>query len=165
MNGNGIYVIVLAVAALVLWRRTRSMYRPIRGKGVRLLLPLLFMLPGLSLFLNPIGSVPTWAYGIAFAVGMVLSIPLIWTTNYEVREDNLIYAQKNWGFIVAFLGVLIIRFVLRQELVSIEPMGRLALFMMVAFGYLIPWRFVSFLKFRRVLNQTRGQNPAVSGAV
>lgn len=136
------------------------MYRPIRGSGIRLLLPMLFMLPGMSVFLNPIRSVPAWAFGVAFGVGMLLSIPLIWTTNYEVREDNLIYAQKNWGFVVAFLGVLLIRFALRQELVSIEPMGRLALFLMVAFGYLVPWRLVSFIKFRRVLAQSRSRSAA-----
>ena len=95
MNGSSIYVIIAAIAALVLWRRMRSMYRPIRG------------------------------------IGIVFPIPLIWTTNYEVREDNLIYAQKNWGFIAAFIGILIIRFALRQELSDMDPQALMTLFMMV----------------------------------
>jgi membrane protein CcdC involved in cytochrome C biogenesis len=154
VNGSGIYIVILLVAALVLWRRTRSMYRPIRGSGLRLLLPMLFMLPGISLILSPEVSEPMWEYGVAFGLGMVLSIPLIWTTNYEVREDNLIYAQKNWGFIVAFIGIVLIRFFLRAELTNIDPQGKMALFMMVAFGYIIPWRVVSFIKFRRLANQS-----------
>ncbi|WP_179136049.1 CcdC protein domain-containing protein [Paenibacillus sp. 32352] len=60
--------------------------------------------------------VPSWAYGLALGLGMVLSLPLIWTTNYEVREDNLIYAKKNWGFVFAFVGIILIRLFLRKEL-------------------------------------------------
>jgi membrane protein CcdC involved in cytochrome C biogenesis len=154
MNGSTFYVMIAAIAALVLWRRMRSMYRPIRGSGIRMLIPLLFMLPGVILLLNPDVNEPAWTFGAAFGLGIMFSIPLIWTTNYEVREDNLIYAQKNWGFIAAFLGIVIIRFVLRQELSDIDPQGTMALFMMVAFGYLIPWRVVSFIKFRRLVSKT-----------
>jgi membrane protein CcdC involved in cytochrome C biogenesis len=154
MNGSSLYVMIAVIAALVLWRRTRSMYRPIRGSGIRLLIPLLFMLPGISLLLNPNVNEPAWAFGAAFALGIVFSFPLIWTTNYEVREDKLIYAKKNWGFIVAFIGILIVRFILRQELSDMDPQGKMALFIMVAFGYLIPWRVVSFMKFRRLVNQS-----------
>ncbi|WEK54426.1 MAG: cytochrome c biogenesis protein CcdC [Candidatus Cohnella colombiensis] len=154
MNGSTFYVMIAAIAALVLWRRTRSMYRPIRGSGIRLLIPLLFMLPAVSLLFNPDVNEPAWSFGAALALGIVFSIPLIWTTNYEVREDKLIYAKKNWGFIVAFLGIVIFRFALRQELSSIDPQGQMALFMMVAFGYIIPWRVVSFIKFRRLVSQS-----------
>ncbi len=154
MNGSSIYVIIAAIAALVLWRRMRSMYRPIRGSGIRLLIPLLFTLPGFTLLCNPNMNEPAWAFGAAFGLGIVFSIPLIWTTNYEVREDNLIYAQKNWGFIAVFIGILIIRFALRQELSDMDPQALMTLFMMVAFGYLIPWRVVSFIKFRRLIRQS-----------
>ena len=162
MSGNSVYIVVIAVAALVLWRRTRNMYRPIRGSGIRLLLPLLSLAPALALILNPNASAPSWAYALAFGVGVVLSLPLIWTTNYEVRDDNQVYAQKNWGFVVAFVGVLLIRFVLRHELAALEPQARLALFMTLAFGYLIPWRIVSFIKFRRVRRQALASDQALA---
>jgi membrane protein CcdC involved in cytochrome C biogenesis len=154
MNGSTFYVMIAAIAALVLWRRMRNMYRPIRGSGIRMLIPLLFMLPGVILLLNPDVNEPAWAFGAAFGLGIMFSIPLIWTTNYEMREDNLIYAQKNWGFIAAFIGIVIIRFVLRQQLSDMDPQGITALFMMVAFGYIILWRVVSFIKFRRLVSQT-----------
>lgn len=115
---------------------------------------MLALLPGLAPVLNPNVSEPAWAYGIAFGLGVLLSIPLIWTTNYEVREDKLIYAQKNWGFVVAFVGVVLIRLVLRQQLGTLDPQTKLALFMTMAFGYIIPWRIVSFSKFRRVLTSS-----------
>ncbi len=153
-GGSSIYVMIAAIAALVLWRRTRSMYRPIRGNGLRILIPLLFMLPAVTLFFNPDVNEPAWAFAAAFGTGILFSIPLIWTTNYEVRADNQIYAQKNWGFIIAFLGVLIVRFVLRQEFSDMNPQNLMALFMMVAMGYLIPWRVVSFIKFRRLLRSS-----------
>jgi len=153
MNGNTFYMMIAFIAVLVLWRRTRSMYRPIRGNGIRLLIPLLFIIPGLSLIFNPNVNEPAWAFGIAFGLGVIFSIPLIWTTNYEVREDNLIYSKKNWGFIAAFIGIVFIRFALRQELSDLDPQGKTALFMLVAFGYIIPWRVFSFIKFRRVANQ------------
>ena len=138
MDGNSIYVTILLIAVLVLWRRTRSMYRPIRGSGIRLLLPMLFILPGLSLLLSPEVNEPAWAFGAAFGLGVVFSIPLIWTTNYEKREDNQIYARKNWGFIAAFVGILAIRLILRQELSGLNPQDLAALFVMVAFGYIVP---------------------------
>lgn len=144
------YTIILLVAALVLWRRTRSFYKPIRGDGRRLLMPMLFMLPGLSLIMNPEVHAPGYEWVVAACLGLVLSIPLIWTTSYEIREDNQIYAKKNLGFIAAFLAVVAIRFVLRNYLSIIEPQTLAALFMLVAFSYILPWRIVSYIKFRKL---------------
>ncbi|RIX52100.1 cytochrome c biogenesis protein CcdC [Paenibacillus nanensis] len=153
MNGNGIYVMIALIALLVLWRRTRSMYRPIRGNGIRLLIPILFLFPGVSMIASLHANEPVWVYAAALGLGMVFSLPLIWTTNYEVREDNQIYSKKNWGFVAAFISILLIRFLLRQELSTMDQQAKLAVFMMVAFGYIIPWRVVSFIKFRRLASQ------------
>lgn len=153
MKGVPIYIMIAAVAALVLWRRTRSMYRPVRGNGARILVPLLFMIPAVTLLFNQDVNEPVWAFAAAFGLGILFSIPLIWTTNYEVRADDQIYTQKNWGFIVAFAGVVIIRFVLRQQFSGMDPQNVMALFVMVAMGYLIPWRIVSFIKFRRLIKE------------
>ncbi|MFC5699737.1 CcdC family protein [Cohnella faecalis] len=147
--GNSFYVTFILIAALVLWRRTRSFYRPIKGDGRRILLPVLFMLPGIALVLNKDVHAPAYEWLVACAIGVALSIPLIWTTEYEVREDKQIYAKKNVGFIVAFVAVLAIRFALRSYLQMIDPQTLSALFMVVAFSYVLPWRIVSFVKFRR----------------
>jgi membrane protein CcdC involved in cytochrome C biogenesis len=144
------YFIAAAIAALVLWRRTRSMYRPVKGKGLRLLIPILFLIPASSMFLNPAVHASGWEWVAALAIGMLLSVPLIWTTGYEVREDHLIYTKKNIGFAVAFVAVLAIRFALKDSLSMIDPQTKAALFMTLVFGYLVPWRVVSYFKFRRV---------------
>lgn len=151
MSGIEFYIMALAIAALVLWRRTQSMHRPIRGNGIRLLIPLLFMLPLVALVFSQNVDEPAWAFGAAFGLGIVFSIPLIWTTHYEVREDNRIYARKNWWFVAAFVGIVIIRFALRQELSGMDPADATALFVTVALGYIIPWRIVSFIRFRRLV--------------
>ena len=86
MNASSFYTIVIIVAALVLWRRTRAMYRPMKGNGTRLLLARLFLLlPSLPIILNPNVHVAVWWWICAAILGFLLSIPLIWTTNYELR--------------------------------------------------------------------------------
>lgn len=147
---SSVYVIALLVAALIMWRRARGMYRPIRGNGARLMLPLLFLVPSLFLIVNPKAHAPAWEWGAALAIGCLLSLPLILTTNFERREDQQIYAVKNLGFFIAFIGVIIIRFLIRDHLNGMDSETVAALFMVLLIGYVIPWRVVSFLKFRRL---------------
>ncbi len=87
------YYNFLLVIGLVIFRRMRSMNRPINNKGRRLLLPLFFLLPGFSLYAAPI-QLAGWQIGIAAGIGLLLSIPLIILSGYEVREDGQIYAKK-----------------------------------------------------------------------
>lgn len=47
----------LIIGLLILVRRIRSMYKPTKGRGGRLIFPLLFLTPGFSLFLNASGHV------------------------------------------------------------------------------------------------------------
>jgi membrane protein CcdC involved in cytochrome C biogenesis len=151
MNSSSFYPIVILIAALVLWRRTRAMYRPIKGNGVKLLLPILYLLiPCVPIILNPKVQVHSWELVMAFAFGLLLSVPLIWTTNYELRSDQHIYAVKNISFIIAFLVILIIRFLFRDYLKWLGPETVGALFITIALGYILPWRIISFLKFRKL---------------
>ncbi|NHM31994.1 CcdC protein domain-containing protein [Neobacillus terrae] len=151
MNSFSFYPIVILIAALVLWRRTRAMYRPIKGNGVKLLLPILYLLiPCVPIILNPKVQAHSWELIMAFAFGLLLSVPLIWTTNYELRSDQHIYAVKNMSFIIAFLVILIIRFLFRDYLKWLGPETVGALFVTIALGYISPWRIVSFLKFRKL---------------
>jgi membrane protein CcdC involved in cytochrome C biogenesis len=149
MNAS-FYMMVILIAALVIWRRTRGMYRPIKGNGVRLLVPILLLIPSISLILNPKVHAVAGEWLAAAGVGCLLSIPLIWTTNYERREDQHIYAVKNIGFIISFVAVLVVRFILRGYLSALDQETTTALFLTVALGYIVPWRIVSFLKFRKL---------------
>lgn len=149
MQGYSIIIIVL-VAGLIIWRRTRSLYRPIRGGGARMLIPLIILIPAAATFLNPELKLTTAEIGGALAAGLVLSIPLILTTNYEVRADGQIYARKSVGFIISLVGLLIIRVVLRDYLSDLDPNALAGLFVLIAVGYVIPWRIASYIKFRKV---------------
>ncbi|WIY59142.1 cytochrome c biogenesis protein CcdC [Bacillus arachidis] len=151
MDTSAFYSIVIIIAALVLWRRTRAMYRPIKGNGIRILLPILFLLlPCVPIILNPKAHASGWELICAVIFGFLLSIPLIWTTNYEIRSDQHIYAVRNKSFIITFLIVLIIRFLLRDYLKWLGPETKASLFMTVALGYILPWRIISFIKFRQL---------------
>ncbi|MGG2027480.1 CcdC protein domain-containing protein [Gottfriedia sp. S16(2024)] len=159
MNASSFYMIVIVVAALVLWLRTRAMYHPIKGRGVRLLLPMLYLLiPSIPIVLNPKAQATSWEWICALLFGFILSIPLIWTTNYELRSDQQIYATKNRSFIIVFVIIFIIRFLLRDYLKWLGNETEAALFMTVAIGYICPWRIVSFLKFRRIYNKRNYNN-------
>ncbi|PEF71945.1 cobalamin biosynthesis protein CbiX [Bacillus pseudomycoides] len=151
MDSSSFYSIVIIVAALVLWRRIRAMHRPIKGNGTRLLLPILFLLlPCIPIILNPKAHAAGWEWICAVIFGCLLSIPLIWTNNYELRSDQHIYAVRNKSFIITFLIILIIRFLLRDYLKWLGPETEAALFMTVALGYILPWRIISFIKFRQL---------------
>ena len=97
------YAFLLVIFGLIPWRRTRAMVRPIKGSGLRILLPLLYMSPALSVVIQP--SVHMTSIEIAFSVifGIVLSVPLIYTTSYEIRDDGKIYAKKSIGFVIALI--------------------------------------------------------------
>jgi membrane protein CcdC involved in cytochrome C biogenesis len=146
-----VIIFVVLIAGLVIWRRTASMRRPIRGNGLRMLVPIaILLLLGTQIFgtgqykgsaLETVGAI---------VIGLLFSIPLIMTTNYEVRTDGLIYAKQSKGFIIALVGLLVVRLALRSYITNVDPMTVSLLFYIVAMSYLTVWRVVSFVKFRKV---------------
>jgi membrane protein CcdC involved in cytochrome C biogenesis len=155
MNGFALYGMMIFIVGLVFGRSTRAMVRPIQGSGIKIVLPILFLLPLVSLFAQIPVQVKIWEIGVAAVIGLLLAVPLVLTTNYEVRQDGKIYAQKNKGFFIALIAVVAIRFLLRQFIADIDPASLGLLFFTVAISYVVPWRIVSFIKFRKVkLSQT-----------
>ena len=43
---SSLITVFLGIALLIFWRRYRSMHKPIKGSGKRILWPLLFLTPG-----------------------------------------------------------------------------------------------------------------------
>jgi membrane protein CcdC involved in cytochrome C biogenesis len=144
------YGIMVVIVGLVFWRRTRAMVRPIQGSGIKILLPILYLLPAISAFSNLQLQLKILEIGVALLIGILLAVPLVLTTNYEIRQDGQIYAQKNKSFFIALIAVLAIRFIARQYISSMDPASLGMLFYIVAFSYIAPWRIVSFIKFRKV---------------
>ena len=146
---------IIAILAFVIWRKTMATRKPIKGNGLRLLYPLLIpVLIGPELFIGKAGQLGSPISLImlvgALVIGAIFSIPLVLTTNYEIREDGLIYAIKNKSFTYVLIGLILLRVSLRTYLGGIDPFTLTKLMFLMASVYLIIWRVSSFIKFRRI---------------
>jgi membrane protein CcdC involved in cytochrome C biogenesis len=150
----GMYAMILVIFGLVLWRRTRAMVRPIKGSGLRILLPLLYMSPALSVVIQPSVHMTSIEIVVSVIFGIVLSVPLIYTTGYEIREDGKIYAKKSIGFVIALICVFIIRRLVNNFLPHIDALTLNALSIISLFVYIGLWRIISYTKFKKVYNSS-----------
>ncbi|MFJ8460632.1 CcdC family protein [Lysinibacillus xylanilyticus] len=141
----------LIIGLFILVRRIRSMYKPTKGRGGRLIFPLLFLTPGFSFFLNTSGHVTYLQLSIAIFLGVGFSIPLILWSDYEIRNDGLIYAKKSSAFIITFSIMIALRYYFRQHISSIEPGTLNMLIFLLIICYLIPWRIACYIKYKKVL--------------
>ncbi|MFK4314255.1 MULTISPECIES: CcdC family protein [unclassified Bacillus (in: firmicutes)] len=146
---SSLITVFLCVALLIFWRRYRSMYKPIKGTGKRILWPLLFLTPGILLFFGPVHPA-ILQVTIAASIRVIFAIPLIFLTNYERREDGNIYTKKSAAFLITFIGIVILRYSSRQYIVGLDPQIIGLLFYVVAVSYIIPWRIACYIKFRKV---------------
>ncbi|MCZ8518161.1 cytochrome c biogenesis protein CcdC [Paenibacillus caseinilyticus] len=152
---------MIAVVGLVLWRKTRAMSRPVKGRGLKLLLPLLFILIGIPGFLNPQLHLTLKEILLSILCGLLMSIPMILTTNYERREDGQIYPVKSVAFIAVILVLIGLRLGLRSYLSGLDSVELGMLFYLIAIAYVVPWRIFSFMKFRRIHGSLRPLDPDV----
>jgi membrane protein CcdC involved in cytochrome C biogenesis len=150
----GMYAMILVIFGLVLWRRTRAMVRPIKGSGLRILLPLLYMSPALSVVIQPSVHMTSIEIVVSVIFGIFLSVPLIYTTGYEIREDGKIYAKKSIGFVIALICVFIIRRLVNNFLPHIDALTLNALSIISLFVYIGLWRIISYSKFKKVYNSS-----------
>ena len=146
---SSLITVFLCVALLIFWRRYRSMYKPIKGTGKRILWPLLFLTPGILLFFGTVHPAIVQVT-IAASIGVIFAIPLIFLTNYERREDGNIYTKKSAAFLITFIGIVILRYGSRQYIVDLDQQTIGLLFYVVAVSYIIPWRIACYIKFRKV---------------
>lgn len=143
---------LLVIFGLILWRRTRAMVRPIKGSGLRILLPLLYMSPAFSMVIQPSVHMTSIEIVVSVIFGIILSVPLIYTTGYEIREDGKIYAKKSIGFVIALITVFIIRRLVTYFLPGIDALTLNALSIISLFVYVGLWRIISYTKFKKVYN-------------
>ena len=138
---SSLITVFLGIALLIFWRRYRSMHKPIKGSGKRILWPLLFLTPGVVWFFGPVHP--------AF-IGVLFSMPLIVLTNYERRDDGNIYTKKSAVFLITFIALVVLRYGSRQFIVDLDQQTVGLLFYVVAVSYIIPWRIACYIKFRKV---------------
>ncbi|MGG0301429.1 cytochrome c biogenesis protein CcdC [Bacillus albus] len=151
---SSLITVFLCIALLIFWRRYRSMYKPIKGTGLRILWPLVFLTPGVLWFFGPIHPAILQVV-IAVSIGIFLAVPLIVLTNYERRADGNIYTKKSAAFLITFIALVVLRYCSRQYIVDLDQQTIGLLFYVVAVSYIIPWRIACYIKFRKVW---RGNN-------
>lgn len=155
MHPTSLIASALGAGAVLLWR-IRETQSPVTART--LLLPPLGMATGFAMFAAPPMRVP-WSWGVgAFVVGAALfSYPLV-ATSTMTREGDHVMLKRSKAFLWILLGLIAVRLALRswvEEIVS--PTQTAALFFILAFGMLLPWRVTMFLRYRSL---TRDPSPA-----
>ncbi|MBG9836666.1 MULTISPECIES: CcdC family protein [Bacillus cereus group] len=153
---SSLITVFLCIALLIFWRRYRSMHKPIKGTGKRILWPLLFLTPGIVWFFGPVHPA-ILQVAIATFIGILFSVPLIVLTNYERRDDGNIYTKKSAAFLITFIALIILRYGSRQYIIDLDQQTIGLLFYVVAVSYIIPWRIASYIKFRKVWRRNSNQ--------
>jgi len=142
-------------AAILVWR-IRETQRPVTA--AKILVPPLGMASGFSMFLVPQMRVPV-AWGLAaFLTGAaLLSYPLI-RTSALTRSGDAILLKRSRAFLVILLALVAVRIAARSYVEQyVDAVQTGSLFFLLAFGMLLPWRIVMYLRYRAL---TRGVSPS-----
>lgn len=134
-------IAVSALAGIMLIvLRLRAGKRPTTLR--KIIIPPLGMATGFIMFALPVTHIP-WLWGLsAFGTGMLIfSFPLVVTTRLE-RVEADIFVRRSKAFIVIMLVLFLLRLSLHsvvEQFMTIPQTG--AIFYLLAFGMIIPWRF------------------------
>lgn len=142
-----------AGAAAVLAWRVRETKSPVTAR--KILLPPLAMSTGFVMFLFPPARVPlVWALG-AFAAGaLFFAYPLVRTSELT-RVGDAVVLRRSKAFLWILLGLVAARFALRSYVEQrVSPMQTGALFFVLAFGMILPWRALMYRRYRRLVAET-----------
>ena len=146
----GSLVMSIVVGAAVIMVRMRASKQPTTLR--KIIMPPIGMSTGFLMFISPLTRVPfIWALG-ALAAGMLLfAPPLIATSNFE-RVGDQVFLRRSRLFVYIIIGLFIARIALHdvvERYVSVAQTG--ALFFLLAFGMLVPWRLAMMRRYRRLL--------------
>ncbi|MEW9697905.1 CcdC family protein [Paenibacillus sp. SI8] len=139
----------LGAALMVMLVRLRASSKPVNT--MKILMPPLGMTTGFLMFVAPMMRIPVMWGVVAFLAGAALfAYPLIRTSTFYV-QDGLVYMKRSKAFLIILLVLLIIRFALHEyveALISIYQTG--ALFFILAYGMLLPWRISMYTRYRKI---------------
>ncbi len=139
------------MAVFVLFIRMKAQKKPATVK--KIILPPIFMSTGALMFIHPMFRVSAAEFFEALLVGMIFSIFLIKTSNFEIREND-IYLKRSKAFAFILIGLLVIRIVMKLYLSTSIDIGELSgMFWILAFGMIVPWRVAMYFTFKKVKNQ------------
>lgn len=142
----GSTVMAVVMGTIVMTVRAKSAKRPVSAK--KIILPPLFMSTGALMFVFDYFRVPPMQIAEALGVGLLFSLVLIWTSKFEVKNND-IYLKQSKAFIFILIGLLIVRLIAKIILSSTIHVGELSgMFWILAFGMIVPWRVAMLIQYR-----------------
>lgn len=146
-------LIGILMATSIIIVRLKAAKKP--TNAAKIILPPIFMSTGFAMFFAPEMRVPFSEAAIAFIVGGLFSIFLIKTSTFEVRGQH-VYLKRSKAFIFILVGLLIIRTLIKiflEKSVTISIPETSALFFILAFGMILPWRVAMYVMYKRMLRR------------
>ncbi len=133
-------------AAILVWR-IRETQRPVTA--AKILIPPLGMASGFSMFLVPQTRIPVaWGLAAFLAGAAFLSYPLV-RTSALTRSGDVILLKRSRAFLLILLALVAVRLVARSYVEQyVDAIQTGSLFFLLAFGMLLPWRVVMYLRYR-----------------
>ncbi len=144
-------VIIVIGALAVIFIRLHAAKKPTSAR--KILIPPLGMATGFLMFVFPMMRIPYTYAIVAFLFGCLFSIPLI-ATSKMLRQDGEVYLKRSPAFIIVLLTLLIIRLALHtyiEQYITVPQTG--AIFFILAFGMLLPWRAVMYARYKKFVAQ------------
>jgi membrane protein CcdC involved in cytochrome C biogenesis len=149
MQTSTLVASLVGSAAILVWR-IRETQRPVTA--AKILIPPLGMSTGFLMFLAPQTRVPfTWGL-LAFLTGaLFLAYPLVHTSALT-RSGDSILLKRSRAFLVILLGLVAVRIAARSYVEQyVDAVQTGSLFFLLAFGMLLPWRVVMYLRYRELV--------------
>lgn len=144
------------MAVTMIFVRMKAAKKPASVK--KIILPPLFMSSGALMFLFPVFHVTWPQVGEAIAVGMIFSIFLIKTSNFEIRNQD-IYLVPSKAFIFILVGLLVIRTAAKVFMGKSVSIGETSgMFFLLAFGMIVTWRLAMLYKFKQLEHKLQQQS-------
>ncbi len=144
-------LVTLIMATMVILVRMRSAKRPVSARSI--ILPPVFMSTGFAMFFFPGTTTPLTYDLVAFFVGIVLSIPLIVTSKFEIVGQD-VYLKRSKLFLIILLGLLTIRFIMKLWVNdAFTPLQTAGLFFVLAYGMIVPWRVAMLYMYRQLMKK------------
>jgi membrane protein CcdC involved in cytochrome C biogenesis len=149
IGASSVAAVMMGVFAFFV--RMRAAKKPTTAK--KIIMPPLFMSTGALMFLFPEFRV-TWLELLeATAVGMVFSLLLMKTTNFEIRGDA-IYLKRSKAFPIILMTLLIVRIISKLVLSTTIDIGELGgMFFILAFAMIVPWRMAMYSQYIKLKRQ------------
>lgn len=153
-------LVAVVMALMVIFIRLRASRKPTSAK--KILMPPIGMSTGFLMFVSPRMHISLEYAALAFLVGLLFAYPLVVSSKMFV-DGTEIYLKRSKGFIIVLLVLLVIRIALHgyiEKFVTIPQTG--AIFFILAFGMLLPWRVVMYVQFLKLKRSV--ETPALSRA-